>query len=56
MPEAPARNPLESFTNAVSAMIDGPVTWFRGKFRYFEETSIFLMRSALLELLGLLCI
>ncbi|XP_035916295.1 NADH dehydrogenase [ubiquinone] 1 beta subcomplex subunit 10 [Anopheles stephensi] len=31
MPEAPARNPLESFLNAVQATIDGPVTWFREK-------------------------
>ncbi|XP_050101381.1 NADH dehydrogenase [ubiquinone] 1 beta subcomplex subunit 10 [Anopheles aquasalis] len=31
MPEAPARNPLDSFLNAVHATIDGPVTWFREK-------------------------
>lgn len=32
MPEAPARNPLDSFLNAVQATIDGPVTWFRGEY------------------------
>ncbi|KAL1380227.1 hypothetical protein pipiens_001428 [Culex pipiens pipiens] len=29
MPEAPARNPLESFMNSIASVVDGPVTWFR---------------------------
>lgn len=30
MPDA--RNPMQAFANSVYSMIDGPITWFRGKY------------------------
>lgn len=31
MPDNEPRNPMQAFSNAVFSMVDGPVTWFRGK-------------------------
>lgn len=31
MPEAEPRSPMGRFASGVSSVIDGPITWFRGK-------------------------
>lgn len=32
MPETEARSPIGRFASAVSNVIDGPITWFRGEY------------------------
>lgn len=36
MPEVEARNIVEKFFNTVHGMLDGPVVWFRGIYRFIH--------------------
>lgn len=51
MPEAENNNTFFAFTKAVVSMVDGPVTWFRGKYLSFSFcNNLVIYKSILIEI------